>query len=616
MKLGHKRNLVYKKLIPICLLIAMLLTSIGSTAWNYAEAEAAKNQKVTLKLNKSSVTLKQNKQFTCKLKEKRNVKKIKAMKWSSKNNKIARVTKKGVITGVQAGKTTISCKFKYLAKGAKKYKSKTLKCKVTVVKTGTPNVTKKPDTTNVPAITKAPDSSGEPAGTQTPGTTNDPAGTQAPGTSGEPTGTPAPGTTDEPAGTQAPTSAPPSQNTGTPALQFASQLGAGINIGNTLDANTTGSTLYLSGNAGLNLETSWGNSQKVSKEFIHKIREAGFKTIRLPVTYINHVKTETVGGTKTYTIDEDWLNRVKEIVDWALEEELYIIINIHHDGADNYDSDSGSLKEYGGEQATWLSPLNHSGEAYTQMEAKFISLWTQIATKFKDYPEQLLFADMNEYHHGYNNPEKSWCTAQNKLHQAFVDTVRATGGGNIGRYLIVPGYNTNIDHTVAKLVMPTDIEENQSEYNGNTVGHLIVEVHYYDPYTYAADGPSDSVWGDGSGNDAGAWANETFLNQQMKKMYVNFVAKGIPVIIGEFGAPEHTANNIDKATDLAYRTYYYSCVVRTAAQNGLIPIAWDNGTSYQLISRSAQITQPEIVNAIIKYTETPSADIPKPTAAK
>lgn len=398
-----------------------------------------------------------------------------------------------------------------------------------------------------------------------------------------------------------------------PALQFASKLGAGINIGNSLDANSRPNNLYLSGSAGLSLETSWGNPQKISREFIHAIREAGFKTIRLPVTYLNHVKKETVNGQVTYTIDAEWLNRVKEIVDWALAEDLYIIINIHHDGAD--DSSGDVLNEYGGEQATWLSPLNHSGDAYAQMEAKFVSLWEQIATTFRDYPEQLLFADMNEFHHGYNAPQQTWCKAQNNLHQAFVDTVRATGGENKSRYLVVPGYNTNIDHTVSNLVVPTDIEENQSEYGVNAVGHLIVEVHYYDPYTYAADNPSDSVWGDGSGNNSASWANESYLEDQMKKMKKAFVDKGIPVIIGEFGAPVHTANGIDTDTDRAYRTYYYSCVVKAAAQYGIVPIAWDNGTSYQLISRDGYISQPEIIKAIIQYTETPSTGITKPKAS-
>ncbi|MDE6852503.1 MAG: cellulase family glycosylhydrolase, partial [Lachnospiraceae bacterium] len=473
-----------------------------------------------------------------------------------------------------------------------------------------------------------------------PGTSADPSdpGTSAPSASAGPSDTMSPNVTEKPAitstpdtaSTPTPTQAPAAAKTPVPtdgfemtSLEFATQLGAGINIGNSLDSNEVNKyveengswnpypldDLYLSGAAGLNLETSWGNNSKISKEFLHGIKEAGFKTIRLPVTYINHVKTETVNGEKKYTIDADWLNRVQEIVDWALEEDLYIIINIHHDGSDNCDS-NGNLNVYGGEQASWLSPLNSSTEAYEQMEAKFVSLWEQIAVKFKDYSDHLLFADMNEFHHGYNPPSDTWCNVQNKLHQAFVDTVRSTGDNNVKRHLIVPGYNTNIDQTISGLVVPTDISENQTEYQGNTVGHIMVEVHYYDPYTYAGDDPSDTLWGSDAGDGAASWGHEDYLENQMQKMNTNYVAKGIPVIIGEFGAPTH---KIDEATDRIYRTYYYSCVVKSAVQNGIVPITWDNGTTYKLLNRDGTIAEQSIVDAIIKYTNTPSAEIVKPT---
>lgn len=683
-----------KKLVALCLLFAMLVTSIGAFG-TLTEVQAAKKQKATLKFKKSTITLQQGKKATVKMK-KTKIKKVKIKKWSIKNKKIAKVTKKGVVTGLRVGKTQLTCKVKYLAKGTKKYKNKTLKCKIKVTapasangsdsssgtnggnsstnagntsapdastnpgNTQTPDVstapdntenpdgttapdqttapdnTQKPDQTTAPGSTENPDVTTSPDQTQEPENTKAPAGTEnpdvttAPDQTQEPENTKAPNQTQKPDSTAAPdsTSTPlptnaPAPGFGLTPLEFAAQLGAGINIGNSLESNSTmeyleengyqGSPmkdLYLSGDAGLALETSWGNSEKISKAFIQGIKAAGFKTIRLPVSYVNHVKTELVDGKKVYTIDEQWLNRVQEVVDWALEEDLYIIINLHHDGSDNCD-ENGNLNVFGGEQASWLSPVNHSGDAYAQMEAKFISLWTQIATKFKSYSDHLLFADMNEFHHGYNDPQTEWCNAQNKLHQAFVDTIRSTGDNNIGRYLIIPGYNTNIDYSIQHLVLPTDCKENQTTVNGNTVGHLIVEVHYYDPYTYAADDPTDTLWGSDAGEGAASWGHEDFLEGQMQKMKTNYIAKGIPVVIGEFGAPEH---KIDKEIDRKYRTYYYSCVVKSAVQNGLVPIAWDNGTSYQLLARDGSVTEQTIVDAIMKYSSNPSAEIVKPTA--
>lgn len=637
MKQSRKKPDVGKKLFVMCLILSMLLTTAGSALGISPIAEAAKAKKMQITSNvilkcTASVRVQKGKKITLKLKKK-NIRKIKGMKWSSKNKNIARITNKGRVTGVRAGKTTITCKLKYLAEGAKKYKKKTLRCKVIVTEKNNIKVTPKPQPSSaVPTETPKPDTTmtTAPATTPTPATgETNPTATPTPAT-GEtnPTATPTPaaGETNPTATpTASPTKTPattPTPGAATSALAFASQLGAGINIGNSLDsydcneylaennwAPTRRKEIYISGNEGLKLETSWGNPQKISREFLHGIKTAGFQTVRLPVSYVNHVKTETVNGKKVYTIDEAWLNRVQQIVDWALAEELFVIINLHHDGADT--CDNGNLVVCGNEQATWLSPLNHSGDAYTQMEAKFVSLWTQIATKFVDYSDHLLFADMNEFHHGYNNPETSWCTAQNELHQAFVDTVRNTGGNNRGRYLIVPGYNTNIDHTVKYLTIPTDIAENRTEYNGNTVGHIIVEVHYYDPFTYAGDDPSDTKWGSGAGAGAASWGMEDFLETQMAKMNTHFVKKGVPVIIGEFGAPAH---NIDAETDRQYRTYYYSCVVRAAVRNGINPIAWDNGTTYVLLSRDGSIAQPSIVEAIIKYTKTPSAEISKPTS--
>lgn len=595
-----------KKYLVMLLSAAMIFAGTGSTI----TASAA--VKTVIRLNKTSVTVREGSKKTLKVTTK-NVQKIKSAKWSVKNKKVATVTQRGSVKGIRIGKTTVTCKVSYLPKGAKKSKSKTLKAAVTVT-------AKKPaDTaTPKPAGTATPDQTEEPIQTEAPIQTEEPTQTEAPAQTEEPTQTtaPIPGETKGPEATvppsEEPTPVPDSpDNFDMTALEFASKLGVGINAGNSLDSFNLGSAdsgPYMEGSAGLALETSWG-CPKINADYIKGIKAAGFTTVRIPVSYVNHVKTVTGDdGTKTYTIDETWLNRVQQVVDYAMGEDLYVIINIHHDGGDTSTGDVINL--YNGEQGTWLSPLNHSGEAYQQMEAKFTGLWKQIAVRFKDYSNHLMFEDMNEYHHGYDNPEAVWITAQNNLHQAFVDVVRSTGGNNEGRYLIIPSYNTNIDHAVKYLEMPTDISKNQSQYNNNTVGHLLTEVHYYDPYTYAADNPSDNVWGSGSGS-ASTWANEAYLENQMKKMKDKFVDRGIPVILGEYGAAEHTA--IDKDTDAKYRTYYYANVVKGAVKNGLVPIAWDNGTSFQLISRqNGSVTQSSIVEAVIRQAKTPDAAIAEP----
>lgn len=577
-----------RNIITMILTAAVVLTGI----WNNTATGAAA-QKTIIRLNKTTVRLKEGAKTTLKVKTE-NVQKIKSAKWSVKNKKIATITKKGMVTGKKAGKTTVTCKVSYLAKGAKKSKSKTLKANVTVTAAQSPENT----TTPAPAETEAPVQTEPPK----PAETENPIQTASP--------------KPEPAETVSP-SAEPTKIPDTPdnfsmtALEFASKLGAGINAGNSLESfrlDSADSSPYIEGAAGLALESSWG-CPDINTEYIKGIKAAGFSTVRIPVSYTNHVITTTnTDGSKTYAIDSIWFDRVQQVVDYAIAEDLYVIINIHHDGADMATGDIINL--YGGEQGSWLSPLNNSGEAYQQMESKFTSLWKQIAVRFKNYSNRLIFEDMNEYHHGYGNPETAWITAQNNLHQASVDTIRSTGGNNEGRYLVIPGYNTNIDHTINYLKMPKDIAKNQSQHNGNTVGHLLTAVHYYDPYTYAADNPSENTWGNGSGNES-TWANEAYLENQMLKMKNTFTDQGIPVILGEYGAPEHTATDAD--TDTKYRTYFYASVVKNAVKNGLVPIAWDNGTSYQLLSRqSGSVTQESIVNAIIKYTKEPDAAIAKP----
>lgn len=307
------------------------------------------------------------------------------------------------------------------------------------------------------------------------------------------------------------------------AMELYKKMTVGWNLGNSLDAV---------GN-GLSSETAWGNP-KITKELINAVKAAGFDTIRIPVTWMGHFDKTT------YKIDDAWLKRVDEVINYALSNDMYVIINIHHDGNDTNQS--------------WLTP---KPDNETAMVNKFDVIWYQIATYFKDYDEHLIFAGMNEFHKGYNNPSKKYLELTDKLNQTFVNTVRATGGNNAQRILIVQAYNTNIDQA-QKMIMPKDTVSNK----------LMAEVHFYDPWDFAGEGKGD--WGK-TGKNTSGWGQEDWVNTQFGKMKKNFFDKNIPVILGEYGAINNRNGNND------HRRYYIEYVTKAAKENGLLPIWWDNG---------------------------------------
>ena len=307
------------------------------------------------------------------------------------------------------------------------------------------------------------------------------------------------------------------------ATELFDQMTIGWNLGNTLDAV---------GN-GLGSETAWGNP-KATKELIDTVKAAGFDTVRIPVTWMGHFTEDT------YEIDEEWLARVKEVVDYVLDNDMYAIINIHHDGNDTAQS--------------WLTPVPSDEEA---MVAQFETLWKQIAEYFNEYDEHLLFAGMNEFHHGYSNPTNEYLRITDELNQSFVTTVRATGGNNANRILICPAYNTNGDASL-KMTMPEDTVSDK----------LMMEIHFYDPWDFAGSGKGD--WGQ-TGTHTANWGQESWVDDIFGRIKAKFVDNGIPVIIGEYGA----INNRDGYDD--FRRYYVEYVTKAAKKNGLLPIWWDNG---------------------------------------
>jgi endoglucanase len=222
-----------------------------------------------------------------------------------------------------------------------------------------------------------------------------------------------------------------------------------------------------------------------------------------------------------------------------------------------------------------------------------VKVWTQIAKYFSNHGEELLFESMNEIHDGYGNPDPRHFTFINELNQEFVKVVRSSGGNNDKRHLIVPGYNTNIDHTLKGFKLPTDTVEKR----------LIVSVHYYDPYLFALQGKVNT-WGKASPG-ADNWGQEDFVVTQFDKVKAAFIDKGVPVFLGESGATHQEAFQ-------DYRRYYVEYVTKAAVDRGILPVWWDNGgkksggESFALIDRdSNSVLHPKLMEAMLRAAKNP-----------
>ncbi len=362
---------------------------------------------------------------------------------------------------------------------------------------------------------------------------------------------------------------------------IADTLGAGWNYGNTMEAVTNE----------IVSETAWGNPA-VSQEMLDAVAEAGFKTVRMPVSYIG--KIDDANG---YTVDAAWLDRIEEVVGYCYNSGLNVIINVHGDG---YNSIPGG----------WLLV---NGDDQDTIEAKYKALWTQISDKFKAYDEHLIFESMNEVFDGeYHDPPKEYYENLNSYNQIFVDTVRASGGENTHRWLLVPGWNTDITYTVGDygFAMPEDKNNSAGE------GRLLLSVHYYNPWDYCGDENFRVyTWGDKGQEliDQGAASKKNMANygdqKQLEELFgklkSQFVDNGIPVIIGEYGCIDKTGASAENAGLIAEnRAYFNGYVAGTAASMGIIPVYWDNGYNgkfgFGLFDRNKiEQTQPEIIKAIV-----------------
>ena len=315
------------------------------------------------------------------------------------------------------------------------------------------------------------------------------------------------------------------------AVQVASQMTVGWNIGNTLEAQCG--------------ETAWG-SPMVTQQLINSVKAAGFNSVRIPVAWDCHATNST--------IDATWMARVKQVVDYAISQNMYVIINIHWDGG-------------------WLE--NHVTNAdKAAVNVKQNAYWTQIANYFKTYNEHLLFAGTNEVHQDYGEPTAEYISVQQSYNQTFVNAVRATGGNNASRTLVVQTYNTNMWHGLHYFTMPTD----------SATSRLMVETHYYDPYDYTLN-PSGSClyWGAPyPAQSACSWAQEAYMDDLLAQVKTKWVNAGIPVIIGEYGVVKRSG------VDLASRQYYLKYLNTSARNNGIKTFYWDNGTSeFALFDRNS-----------------------------
>lgn len=342
---------------------------------------------------------------------------------------------------------------------------------------------------------------------------------------------------------------------GLTALEATRLMGNGINLGNTLEAcdNNVG----IKTNTPLSYETHWGQP-KTTQAMIDGMKAAGFDTIRIPVAWMTNATHLYEGD---YTIDADYMDRVEEVVRYARKAGMYVIINDHWDG--------GWYGMFGSESAETRA---------LAMEA-YKGMWQQIAERFRDYSDYLIFESANEELGGrFDENSPLYCSDSvvtyltdderyaltNEINQTFVDVVRATGGNNATRFLLIAGYSTDIDKTCDdRFQMPKDTVDSK----------LMVSVHYYDPWSYcgASSAASATKWGKVSDYE--------YMDQQLAKM-TKFTEAGYGVVIGEYGALPCSDGLKDNT--LAYHTAFLDACTKYNLTNCL----WDCSGLYKRVSQT------------------------------
>lgn len=338
-------------------------------------------------------------------------------------------------------------------------------------------------------------------------------------------------------------------------MEIVKDMGLGINLGNTFES--CGS--WINSSSVTNYETGWG-SPVITQEIINGYADSGFGVLRIPVAWSNMMSGN-------YDINPEYLARVRQVVDWALESGMYVILNIHWDGG-------------------WWEKF--AGEDKDECMYKYERIWTQLTEEFKNYSDKLIFESLNEegcwdsIWNRYSGSEEGKADAfglLNEINRKFVDLVRASGGNNAKRHLLIAGYATDIGLTCDELYKMPDDPENR----------CAVSVHYYTPSTFAIL-EKDASWGK-CRSEWGTDADMAELEKNMDMMKEHFVDKGIPVIIGEYGCP---VKNKEKESIRKYLT----SVCESAYNRDMCPVLWDVTNAFYNRT-SCSFNDPEILEGLM-----------------
>lgn len=339
--------------------------------------------------------------------------------------------------------------------------------------------------------------------------------------------------------------------------QLVEDMTFGWNLGNTLDvcqADRDGDgKINEHVEAGEKVdETLWGNP-KATKDLFTSLKKNGVNAVRIPVTWRDHMDSDG-------NIDREWMDRVQQVVDYAYSQGMYVIINVHHDG--------GGDPKFG----AWI--IEESQNDYNTFLKKYKNVWKQIAERFKNYSDYLIFESMNEvgFDTLYNKNKADAYNLINKINQDFVDIIRATGGNNAKRHLLIAGYYTDIERTCDSLYkMPDDKAE-----------RCILSVHYYTPWDFCTC-DIKHTWG----TNSEVRQMETLIG----KMKKNFVDKGIPVIIGEYAA---------SGSDLSSCIFFIEKLNKLCSDYGIATFIWDNGR--QVNRKTYKWRTPQYLEALKRAT--------------
>ena len=339
--------------------------------------------------------------------------------------------------------------------------------------------------------------------------------------------------------------------------QLVEDMTFGWNLGNTLDvcqADRDGDgKINEHVEAGEKVdETLWGNP-KATKELFTSLKKNGVNAVRIPVTWRDHMDSNG-------NIDREWMDRVQQVVDYAYSQGMYVIINVHHDG--------GGDPKFG----AWI--IEESQKDYNTFLKKYKNVWKQIAERFKNYSDYLIFESMNEvgFDTLYNKNKADAYNLINKINQDFVDIIRATGGNNAKRHLLIAGYYTDIERTCDSLYkMPDD-----------KAGRCILSVHYYTPWDFCTC-DIKHTWG----TKSEVRQMETLIG----KMKKNFVDKGIPVIIGEYAA---------SGSDFSSCIFFIEKLNKLCSDYGIATFIWDSGR--QVNRKTYKWRTPQYLEALKRAT--------------